>query len=224
MLISIYLLITTRRIRNKETRAGDVCKLQEGCRIGTIHDLNDLYASEFVSTRDVKGFICNVKDKSTHIKSFDAELALRLANSSCLKQKKLVNTFDLRFPSSLEAKLDEKFNLKGILEFQGTLSSKFLFQLTNVGGFNANLDIKIENSNIKSINLVLIKTKVEFFMNEKQVKSCQDLLSTPMTSSWSVNSIFQLKANNAFVELLFFKCRFKYIEIFNLKMYKLIHI
>lgn len=212
VIMTILFLSISRQVRNEENANG-TCKLSElpklpdGCQIDTIHGLYDLFATEFVYKQDSMGIVCNVKSQSSRFDRFGVNLAKLFGKSECVRNGHVSDKFDLRFPPSMRLKLNEDLNLRGIVEFQCSVWLKFSLHLTNVGGFDANLNIEIPEKT--DIIYELIKANVDFYANGKQIESCQDLLTT-FGPTWSPNSIFQGQSyDNGFTVVTFFSCRFR---------------
>lgn len=128
-------------IVKKDLTDANACKLPPGCRIDAFHVIDDKYAREFVSTHDTIGYICDVKNITDRFDGFDVKLANSFSKNSCFKKKNVTPSFDLRYPRDLKTKLSEKLNLKGILAFLNHFDTKFSLHITNVGGFNVELNI-----------------------------------------------------------------------------------
>lgn len=204
MFLIVRLILSKQTVKNEKQNE---CVLPNGCRIDSVYGLPNLYASEFVYTKDWNGIVCDVKDtQTTKLDAFNEKLAQIFNDSLCFENQNVTSMFDLKFPLGHKLKLDRNHNLEGILAFQSILWIYFTLHLINVNGFDVNLDIQIPE--VTDIYIDLIKANVDFYAKEKKIESCQDLL-TAFGSTWSPNSIFQIQSNDAFTELIFFNCRFK---------------
>lgn len=205
LILCTWHTVTGRKNINDESK-DEACKLPDRCRKGSVHDAKNFYAREFVYLNDTNGIICDVKDQSSRFDQFDVELAQAFNISSCINKISILNIFDFRFPSNMNLKLDEKFNLKGIIEFQSILWLDFTLHLINIGGFDVDLNVTVPE--ITDINIEIIRAKVEFYAKGSLVKSCQDLMTT-FDLTWSPSTIFQVQSVDPFTTLVFLNCQFK---------------
>lgn len=215
IMISLVELSDEARITLNESRE---CKLPDGCRIDAFHVIDNLYVREYLSARDLNGFICDVKNNQNHFDGFNDKLAQTYLKSSCRNQRNVTSNFDLRFSGDLDTKLDENLNLKGILSFMNRLLPGFTIHLTNVRGFSVDLNIERPVMNPKSGVLIkigsikFIRSNIDFYVRGKLIKSCEDLVSSSFSQSsrsWSPNSIFQMTPRDQKDEIFFINCRFR---------------
>lgn len=216
IVIALVELSDEARIRLNES---EECKIPDGCRIDAFYVIDSLFVREYLSSSDSNGFICDVKSNiNNHFEGFSDRLAQRYFSASCRNKKNVTSNFDLRFPGDLDTKLEENINLKGIFAFMNRSLPDFTLHLTNVGGFSVHLNIERPVMNdpkpdaqIKIRAMKFIRSKIDFYVRGKRIKSCEDLTSSynHSSSSWSPNSIFQLTSRNAKYELFFINCRFR---------------
>lgn len=209
VLISLWLSILTKQVLSRDKTANPCNRLPDGCRINSIYDVSNIYSREFAFAQNYNGFVCNVNDETFRFEGFTLTFVKNFSTASCLKNKSLRNTFEIRFPTNQNTKLDEHLNLHSILEFQNTIPLDSKLKLTNVGGFSVDLDVKKMQQQRKSFKNILVKSNLDFFVNGRLVRSCRDLEST-FDPKWSPDSLFQISTKyKKPSEFLLFNCRFK---------------
>lgn len=186
------------------------------CRIDSFHVLEDTYAREFLSVRELTGFICESSKNGTFRSNLSTRLAeVHLNTTSCLKEIQVYGVYDLKFRRDHRTRLDENSNLQGMIDYMFRLAPMFTVYLRNLGGFGVDLGLRenfstYNNTPVETFQITSINTVFHFYKhnNGKRIESCQDMKLDNGTTLIP-NSIFQMTPKNEYSTMVFLNCKFK---------------
>lgn len=209
----IVLVFYTRKVWSASTP--NVCDLPHGCRIDSFHNLDDLYAREFLSRSSKNAFICESSKNGLFRSQFSTRLAEVHLNASCFNKTKVYSVFDLKFRRDLRSRLDENSNLQGIIDYIFRRNSAFSLYLRNLGGFSVDLGLRqnfttFNNTPVKFFQIISINTVFDFYKtnNSKRIDTCVDM-KFENGSTLNPNSIFQMAPKNEYSTLFFLNSKFR---------------
>ena len=184
--------------------ANRTCPLEKVCSIGSFHHLTNLWAVEYISTKDYPAFICQVKSNEKRF-NFDRSHYDTYFKNCAQPSTEIYSVMELRFPKNRKKIMDSKFNFQGAIDFiifnLGDPSGVYLYT-SNIGGFDVDLAIKQDyltslfanqSTDEFFIQSALINSRLDFYTNGKLIKSCSDLINSNNGTHILTNSIFQLK-------------------------------
>ena len=173
------------------------CKLPFGCEINTVQCIMNFNGYEKTSWR-IPGILCDIRNEKYQFNY--TVMPLLKPDVLCeFDSENIRDIIEFRFHNSFI--LDKQFNFMNFVAY----TSFFLYYLdanfVNLNGFE--LDIIDKNQNISyyieqdSVDkFYFINSKIEFYSNGRQMKTCQDIIDSYPDKNISIRSLFQIQGVN----------------------------
>ena len=166
------------------------CKLPIGCEINDIHYHINYFSKEKTAI-DIQGIQCNVRDETFQ---FNYSIPSPLKKRCKIYKAREKQTIEIRFHRDFI--FGKWFNINNMLEYGRLFKRNFNFNFVNLKGFQLNI---IDNFNQSSRNLTsdffyyfnCINCKIEFYSNDRQIKTCEDITNSINQTNVSIMSLFQ---------------------------------
>ena len=192
------------------------CELPDECSIITTDLDTNIYGYEKTKTKDPYDMMyCNLPPGYKF--KFDASSAKMSPNKKCFINNKTnerdeeIIAFD--WPKNRQSILDKSFNFRGlVVKYTRYFHRDVTLSMAKLKGFEVNL----MNDNVKSSiirtakikDIILTTSGLNFYIDGKLVKNCQDLKLNEPNGNLTIRSIFQIeRVNNR--EVIFDSCQFK---------------
>lgn len=186
------------------------CILPIGCSFRNINPLSYFYLDNYMLNKPEPGIRCNIR-KTNYKFEYDSWLStITKISTQCKKWKTHKAFFELKLPVGLT--LNDHFNLAGfsdfILYFQNLQNffkgQNLKIKLTNLGRFDVSFhpsyQLLVRNYENIAYNLEIHRSRFEFVVNNKPIRTCRDLIDANVTWPHSMfNLIPGAKILNMFI-------------------------
>ena len=190
------------------------CKPPHGCEFSNIHDLDTLWANEFLSQNDIKGIKCEIKNKNFEFNFLkwksDNGYSEESNNLTCTWPIDFSYFFiELKWPTHQSITFERSVNISNLINIINSVHFNYVLRMTNLKAIDANLfDIQddkiIEKTSRHEIEF--INTRFSFYIDGKRTSSCQDFNKSNLLTP---RSIFQIRSNYGVDQVLFANSDFK---------------
>ena len=181
------------------------CELPIGCEIKDIHYHVNYFSKEKTAI-EIQGIQCNVLDENFQ---FNYSMKYNSSLEPCQFYDDTVEqTIEIRFHRDFI--FGKWFNISNFLNYGSLFRSNINFNFVNLKGFDLNVIDNNFNSSFRNLTADFfyyfncINCKIEFYSNDRPIKTCQEITNSINQTSVSIMSLFQ------------FSCFLEHPEIGNL--------
>lgn len=177
------------------------CQLPTGLEFNTFHYITNYLTTniQYFLIEDITGLRLDVP-MPTYRFDLDSWLTLNQFNS-CFSE--LNNFVNVRFPKRYS--LSTNFNLSGLVQFLLLFDGYFQIYLTNLAAIEIDAGINYENSSdaefdssVRYSRIDLFNSRLDFKLNGRPVKTCQQLIDANLAEP---KSLFQISPNKTYIRM-----------------------